>query len=47
MEDEYNYPPRMKWADRIKELEKENAELKIEIIELENTIEYLTVIRRD
>ena len=30
MEDEYNYPPRMKWADKIKELEKERDAWKLE-----------------
>ena len=49
MENEYKYPPRMKWKDKIDELEKENAELKTEnsylkeeIVNLEDTIVYLT-----
>ena len=42
MGDEYNYPPRMKWAEKIKELEIEIAKLEKEVINLNEIIEYLT-----
>ena len=36
MKNEYNYPPRMKWKDRIAELEEENKKLVKFFIGVEN-----------